>query len=51
MRSMSIRTDTDDPTPMQACLNTWHDFLTGDRDALDRVLADDAALDALQGTE
>ncbi len=44
MTAPSLRTETDDPTPMEACLNTWHEFLGGDREALGRVLADDAVL-------
>lgn len=44
MTSINLRVDTDDPTPMQACLDAWHEFLSGDRDALDRVLADDVVL-------
>jgi hypothetical protein len=31
-------------TPIETALATWHEFLRGDRDALDRVLADDAVL-------
>ena len=31
-------------TPIEQALATWHEFLRGDRDALDRVLADDAVL-------
>jgi hypothetical protein len=31
-------------TPIERCLAVWHEFLRGDRDALDRVLADDAVL-------
>lgn len=31
-------------TPIETCLATWHEFLRGDRDALDRALADDAVL-------
>jgi hypothetical protein len=31
-------------TPIETCLATWHEFLRGDREALDRVLADDAVL-------
>lgn len=44
MAIASLRTNSDDPTPMQQCLNTWHEFLSGDRDALGRVLADEAVL-------
>ena len=31
-------------TPIETALATWHEFLRGDRDALDRVLADDVVL-------
>jgi hypothetical protein len=31
-------------TPIEQALTTWHEFVRGDRDALDRVLADDAVL-------
>ena len=31
-------------TPIDTALATWHEFLRGDRDALDRVLADDVVL-------
>ena len=31
-------------TPIERCLATWHEFLRGDREALDRALADDAVL-------
>jgi hypothetical protein len=31
-------------TPIENALAGWHEFLRGDRDALDRVLADDAVL-------
>ena len=31
-------------TPIETALATWHEFLRGDREALDRVLADDAVL-------
>lgn len=44
MTLIDLRTVTDEPTPMQACLNVWHEFLHGDRSALDRMLADDVVL-------
>ena len=44
MTLASLRTESETPTPMETCLNVWHEFLTGDRAALDRVLADDAVL-------
>lgn len=31
-------------TPVETALATWHEFLRGDRSALDRVLADDVVL-------
>jgi len=31
-------------TPIETCLATWHEFLRGDRTALDRVLAEDVVL-------
>ena len=31
-------------TPIERCLAAWHEFLRGDREALDRVLADDAVM-------
>ena len=31
-------------TPIENALTGWHEFLRGDREALDRVLADDAVL-------
>ncbi len=39
-----LLTTSADPTPMQRCLNRWHDCVTGDAAALDAVLADDAVL-------
>jgi hypothetical protein len=30
--------------PIEDCLTVWHEFLRGDRDALDRVLADEVVL-------
>jgi hypothetical protein len=40
----SLVTETGELTPIEACLNTWHQFLSGDVDALDRILADDVVL-------
>lgn len=40
--SVDIRTSTD--TPLGKALAVWHEFLTGDRAALERVIADDAVL-------
>lgn len=40
--TVDIRTSTD--TPLGKALAVWHEFLTGDRSALERVIADDAVL-------
>ena len=40
--TVDIRTSTD--TPLCKALAVWHEFLTGDRSALERVIADDAVL-------
>jgi hypothetical protein len=40
----SLRTETGELTPIESCLNTWHQCLNGDADALDRILADDVVL-------
>ena len=40
--SVDIRTSTD--TPLGKALAVWHEFLTGDRSALERVIAPDAVL-------
>lgn len=44
MSPIDLRTDTSDPTPMQRCLNRWHDCVGGDASALEAVLADDVVL-------
>jgi len=40
--TVDIRTSTD--TPLGRALSVWHEFLAGDRSALERVIADDAVL-------
>jgi hypothetical protein len=40
----SLRTETGDLTPIESCLNTWHQCLSGDLEALDRILADNVVL-------
>lgn len=44
MHDIDLLSDEADPTPIQVCLNTWHQFLAGDRGALERLIADDAVL-------
>ena len=44
MPDIRLRSDDPDPSPIQVCLNTWHQVLTGDRAALDDLIADDAVL-------
>ncbi len=44
MPHIDLRSDDADPTPIQVALNTWHQFLAGDRDALERLIAEDAVL-------
>ena len=40
--TVDIRTSID--TPLGKALAIWHEFLTGDRSALERVIAEDAVL-------
>jgi hypothetical protein len=41
---MSVELPISSDTPMGRCLSVWHEFLTGDRSALERVLAPDVVL-------
>ncbi|MFZ1490138.1 MAG: nuclear transport factor 2 family protein [Ilumatobacteraceae bacterium] len=41
---MKIDIPTSPDTPLGRCLTVWHEFLSGDRSALERVIADDAVL-------
>lgn len=44
MADIRLRSDDPDPSPIQRCLNAWHQVLTGDRAALHDLIADDAVL-------
>ena len=44
MPTIDLRSDDADPTPIEACLNSWHEFLAGDSSALERLIAADAVL-------
>ncbi|MDA8342696.1 MAG: nuclear transport factor 2 family protein [Actinomycetota bacterium] len=42
MTDVSILTDGIDLSPIEQCLNRWHSVLTGERGALEALIADDA---------
>ena len=42
MTAVSIRTDGTHLTPIERCLNSWHSVLSGDRAALESLIAADA---------